>query len=157
MNANGGPRNSTPGTLTKLFFDAIEKHDKPNAFQVKRNGAYTPISSREFANRVRQVALGLQELGIKRGERVAILSENRPEWAIADYATLTSGLTNAVGQLARGDRLVRSILLDLQRVRLVVLLDRVEEQLDERAGLRVSRSSTLLHLVLRITRTWARR
>jgi long-chain acyl-CoA synthetase len=94
MQASGGPRNSKPGTLTRLFFDAIEKHDKPDALQVKKDGAYRPISSLQLADRVRQVALGLQEIGISRGDRVAILSENRPEWAIADYAALTAGLTD---------------------------------------------------------------
>ncbi len=92
--ASGGPRNSTPGTLTRLFFDAIERFDKPDALQVKRDGVYRPISSRELGDRVRQVAIGLRELGIAHGDRVAILSENRPEWAVADYACLTSGLTD---------------------------------------------------------------
>jgi long-chain acyl-CoA synthetase len=94
MISSGGPRNSTPGTLTKLFFDAVVRHDKPDALQVKVGGVYKPISSRELADRVRRVALGLTELGVKPGERVAILSENRPEWAIADYACLTSSLTD---------------------------------------------------------------
>jgi long-chain acyl-CoA synthetase len=94
MQASGGPRNSKPGTLNKLFFDAVERHDKPNALQEKRNGAYRPIPSLQLSDRVRQVAMGLQEIGIQRGDRVAILSENRPEWAIADYASLTAGLTD---------------------------------------------------------------
>jgi long-chain acyl-CoA synthetase len=94
MISSGGPRNSTPGTLNKLFFDAIERFDKPDALQYKKDGAYRPISSRELADRVRQVALGLQAIGIKRGDRVAILSENRPEWVFADYACLTAGLTD---------------------------------------------------------------
>src|SRR5438105_849435 len=92
--ASGGPRNSTPGTLNTLFFDAVERHDKPDALQVKKDGVYRPISSREIANQVRQVALGLQAIGVQRGDRVAILSENRPEWVVADYACLTSGLTD---------------------------------------------------------------
>src|SRR5258705_6843490 len=94
MNVSGGPRNSTPGTLNKLFFDAIEKHAKPDALQSKDGGVYRPISSRELADKVRQVAIGLRELGIQRGDRVAILSENRPEWAVADYACLTAGMTD---------------------------------------------------------------
>jgi len=92
--ASGGPRNSVPGTLNRLFFDAVAKFDKPDALQVKRGGRYEPISSRSLADHVRQVALGLQELGVVRGDRVAILSENRPEWAIVDYASLTAGLTD---------------------------------------------------------------
>ena len=94
MLTSGGPRNSSPGTLNTLFFDAVAKFDKPDALQVKKGGVFAPISSRSLADQVRQVALGLQELGIKRGDRVAILSENRPEWAVADYAALTSGLTD---------------------------------------------------------------
>ncbi len=93
MIASGGPRNSPPGTLTRLFFGALA-HDKPDAMQVKVNGQYTPISSRTVGDRVRRLALGLQELGIQAGERIAIFSENRPEWAIADYACLTASLTD---------------------------------------------------------------
>ena len=94
MIANGGPRNSAPGTLNHLFFEAVQKFDRPDALQVKVGGTYQPISHRTLAERVRRAALGLQALGIKRGERVAILSENRPEWAIADYACLTAALTD---------------------------------------------------------------
>ena len=94
MHASGGPRNSKPGTLNQLFFDAVAKFDKPDALQVKRDGAYQPISSRQLADAVREVALGMLDLGIKAGDRVAILSENRPEWAIADYACMTAGLTD---------------------------------------------------------------
>ena len=94
MTASGGPRNSAPDTLNRLFFDAVQKFDKPNALQVKVGGKFQPISHRTLAERVRRAALGLQALGIKRGDRVAILSENRPEWAIADYACLTSGYTD---------------------------------------------------------------
>ncbi|HET9455006.1 MAG TPA: long-chain fatty acid--CoA ligase [Gemmatimonadaceae bacterium] len=94
MQSSGGPRNSSPGTLNRLFFDAIEKFNKPDALLHKRDGTYHPISSRELADRVRHVALALLDLGVKPGERVAILSETRPEWAIVDFACLTAGLTD---------------------------------------------------------------
>ena len=94
MLASGGPRNSAPGTLNKLFFDAIDRFKKPDALQFKRDGRYQPISSSDLADRVRHVAMGLQEIGVKRGDRVAILSETRPEWAIVDFACLTAGLTD---------------------------------------------------------------
>src|SRR5437868_4422092 len=94
MITSGGPRNSAPDTLNRLFFDAVQKFDKPDALQVKIGGNYQPISHRTLAERVRRAALGLQALGARPGDRVAILSENRPEWAIADYACLTSALTD---------------------------------------------------------------
>src|SRR5437763_6187317 len=91
MITTGGPRNSSPGTLNQLSFDAVATHGKPDALQVKRNGTYEPISHDTLAARVRRTALGLAELGVRAGDRVAILSENRPEWAIADYACLAIG------------------------------------------------------------------
>ena len=89
----GGPRPSR-GTLVQIFFDAVERHDKPDALQSKVSGTYQPISHRTLATRVQHTGLGLRSLGIDRGARVGILSENRPEWAIVDYACLTSGLVD---------------------------------------------------------------
>src|SRR6266480_615897 len=91
--ARGGSR-PAPGTLNQLFFDAVSRYDRPDALQVKTGGVYKPISHAVVADRVRHLARGLSSLGVRRGDRVAILSENRPEWAIADFACLTAGLTD---------------------------------------------------------------
>ena len=88
---SGGPP-PAPGTLAQLFFDAVDRYDKPDALQSKVNGTYQPMSHRTLATRVQHIGLGLRALGIEPGARVGILSENRPEWAIADYACLTSRL-----------------------------------------------------------------
>ena len=93
MEARGGPR-PKPGTLNQLFFDAADRFEKPNALQYKKDGSYRPISHAEILERVRHLARGLSSLGVRRGDRVAILSENRPEWAIADFACLTGGMTD---------------------------------------------------------------
>jgi long-chain acyl-CoA synthetase len=58
--------------------------------RAKRGGHWTPIGYREVAEQVQDFSLGLLELGVRRGDRVAILSENRPEWAITDYACLAA-------------------------------------------------------------------
>jgi long-chain acyl-CoA synthetase len=94
MITTGGPRNSKPGTLNQLFFDAVAAYRKPDALQVKRNGRYEPISHDTMVERVLRTALGLEELGIRPGDRIGILSENRPEWAIADFACLQLGVTD---------------------------------------------------------------
>ena len=91
MMTTGGPRNSAPGTLNQLFLTAVERYRRPDALQVKRDGRYHPISHDTLLERVRRVSLGLEELGVRSGDRVAILSENRPEWAIVDYAVLSLG------------------------------------------------------------------
>jgi long-chain acyl-CoA synthetase len=93
MHASGGPR-PEPSTLTRLFFEAVEKYDAPLAYQYKKDGKYVPISHKEVLKRVRAVSLALGALGVKRGDRVGIMSENRPEWALADWACLCSGLTD---------------------------------------------------------------
>jgi long-chain acyl-CoA synthetase len=93
MYARGGPR-PDPGTLNQLLFAAVEKYDKPDAMLVRVGDQYTPISHRALLDRIRRASFGLKAIGIQRGDRVAILSENRPEWAIADFACLTSGVTD---------------------------------------------------------------
>ena len=91
--ARGGPR-PAPGTLNQLFFDAVTKFNRTDALQVKMGGVYKSISHNEVAERVRHAARGLSSLGVRRGDRVAILAENRPEWAVADFACLTAGMTD---------------------------------------------------------------
>jgi long-chain acyl-CoA synthetase len=86
---------AAPRTLTGLFFGAIDRHGaEPVAMRAKRDGRWVDISHPELAQRVRHLSLGLRALGIAPGDRVAILSENRPEWAIADYACLTARCTD---------------------------------------------------------------
>ena len=80
------------GTLTQLFFDAIEKYGyKAAAFRCKAPDGWHPLSHAEVLQKVTHAGLGLRRLGVKRGDRVAILSENRPGWAIADFASLCIG------------------------------------------------------------------
>ena len=83
-----------PATLTQLFVEAVERHDLPSALRVKVGEVYQPISHRTLAERVLHAAFGLRALGVARADRVAILSENRPEWAIADYACLMAGMAD---------------------------------------------------------------
>ena len=93
MISTGGPRNSTPGTVNQLFFKACERR-KPDALQVKRDGRYQPISHDALRERIRRAALGLDALGVRPGDRIAILSANRPDWVVADLACLTSGVAD---------------------------------------------------------------
>jgi long-chain acyl-CoA synthetase len=91
--ARGGPR-TPPGTLTQLFFESLGRFQRPDAYQVRRAGRYEPIAHAQVRERVRHIALGLRDLGYTRGDRIAILSENRPEWAFVDWACLTLGIAD---------------------------------------------------------------
>lgn len=91
--ASGGP-SPEPGTVNSLFFAAVEKYNRPDALMSKVNGVWEKLSHKTVLERVRRVALGMAQLGIKQGDRVGLLSENRPEWPIIDYACICSRLTD---------------------------------------------------------------
>ena len=79
------------GTLNQLFFTTVDRHaGQPAAFRAKVSGVWVGMTHREALARVQAISLGLRELGVTPGDKVALISENRPEWALADYACLTA-------------------------------------------------------------------
>jgi long-chain acyl-CoA synthetase len=78
-------------TLNELFLKAVGKHAKPDCFLFKSEGRYQGVSSQEALRKVAALASVLSRLHVERGDRVAILSENRVEWALTDYALLGLG------------------------------------------------------------------
>jgi len=81
----------TARNLCDLFYEAVTTYDKPRHLLYKKEGAWRAWSSAEFKRAVEELSLGLRALGLEPGDRVAILSENRPEWAFADLAILAAG------------------------------------------------------------------
>jgi long-chain acyl-CoA synthetase len=77
-------------TINDLFFSVVER-DLDRALLYKRGSQWVPISSRDLYRYVMGTAKLLRSCGIGRGDRVAILSENRPEWAVADFASMLLG------------------------------------------------------------------
>jgi len=77
-------------TLNDIFLSAAAA-GKPDLLLSRVGGQWRPIAAADFGFTVRALSLGLNSLGIQPGDRVAILSENRPEWAMADYAILGAG------------------------------------------------------------------
>jgi long-chain acyl-CoA synthetase len=84
------PQN-TVTTLSRLFRQSCLNYKKPNRMLVKKDGIWARISTEEIEATVRHLSLGFQVLGVKPGDRIAILSENRPEWVLADFAALCAG------------------------------------------------------------------
>ena len=77
-------------TLIDVFYTGIDRNlDRVMMF--KQTIKWIPISSRELYRDVVGAAKSLARWGVQKGDRVAILSENRSEWAVADYATLLLG------------------------------------------------------------------
>ena len=78
-------------TLNELFLKAVRKHSKPDCFLFKSGGQFQGVSSQDALRKTAALASVFTGLGVKRHDRVAILSENRVEWALTDYALLGLG------------------------------------------------------------------
>ena len=82
----------TPTTLAELFLIAAEKHTRHDALNYKRNGSWQHISSDEIIDRAENIALGLYSIGLKKGDRAAILAANSPEWTLSDAGCQFAGV-----------------------------------------------------------------
>jgi len=109
------------GTLTQLIFDAIDKYGtKPACFRCKAGGTWQTLTHQDVLQRMTRAGLALKRLGVRRGDRVAILSENRPGWAIADFASLCIGAADVPVYPTLPANQVRYILKDSGAVALFV-------------------------------------
>jgi long-chain acyl-CoA synthetase len=95
-----------------MCLDALARHAKPDALCLKKSGQWLRIPGEAFAERVRAVALGLSSLGVRKGDRVALLSENRPDWSVVDLAILSLGAVNVPIYTTQAPEQVRFILED---------------------------------------------
>src|SRR5690242_21717209 len=85
-----------PNTLIRIFLDSVAQHRKAAHFMRRLpdtagRGRWESLSSERARGDVESLALGLAALGVRRGDRVGLLSENRYEWSITDLATLGQG------------------------------------------------------------------
>lgn len=98
-------------TLIDLFRHATAR-DKSNLLNYKRDGAWRSISSRELAEKVRTVTMGLYALGVRAGDHVGLLSENRVEWTIADLGVINCGAADVPIYATQAPKQVAYILRD---------------------------------------------
>ena len=140
-------------TFPRLLTGLAATRPNDTAMQEKRYGIWAPMSWSLYAARVRDFAHGLAELGIQRGDIVAVLGDNRPEWLIAELAAQSIGAA-VVGiyPTSIGEELLH--ILTLARVKVVVAED--QEQVDklikliedERDGRRPSEYAAMPPLLL---------
>ncbi len=76
-------------TVATRIFDLLDLYvkpqNKPDALACKRHGEWVKYSSQHFCEEADKVSLGLLQLGVQAGDRIAIVSEGRPEWNIVDF------------------------------------------------------------------------
>lgn len=101
-----------PATVPAMCLSALARHAKPDALSLKKDGLWLHIPGDAIIRRVRAVALGLSALGVRRGDRVALLSENRPDWSVVDIAILSLGAVNVPIYTTQAPDQVRYILED---------------------------------------------
>lgn len=78
-------------SVPRLFADRVAASGDAEAFRYRRGPGWTSVSWREADRRVRRVAAGLVELGVRTGDRVALSCSTRYEWIVADLAIMTAG------------------------------------------------------------------
>jgi long-chain acyl-CoA synthetase len=88
------PAEIPEATLVEFFFEAVERSENLPAFRYHAGGTWHDLSHAEALEQVRAVSTALRASGLGRGDRAAILAENRPEWALADYACLAAGVVD---------------------------------------------------------------
>jgi long-chain acyl-CoA synthetase len=131
----------TDATFPRLLAGLAAERPDATALQEKRYGIWQPLTWSEYAARVRDFAHGLASLGVARGDVIAVLGDNRPEWLIAELAAQSIGAA-VVGiyPTSIGEELHH--ILSVGRVRLVVAED--QEQVDKLLKLRADSGADLL-------------
>jgi long-chain acyl-CoA synthetase len=80
-----------PTTLPEMYERVVRDYPKPDTLNYKREGAWHSISAADMLRRAKDIALGLHSLGVRKGDRVAIVSESCVEWVLVDQGCLFAG------------------------------------------------------------------
>ncbi|MEK9724287.1 MAG: AMP-binding protein [Rhodospirillaceae bacterium] len=77
--------------LAAMFYDQVDAYGDRPFLWAKREHGYAPLSWGDVAARVTGLARGLLQIGVEPGDRIVLVSENRPAWLIADIAIMSIG------------------------------------------------------------------
>lgn len=83
-----------PQTIPHYCFESFRRHNKRDALAFKVDDVWTYLNGGEVVERIKRIALGLAAIGVTEGDRIAIISENRPEWSLVDLAILSLRAVN---------------------------------------------------------------
>jgi long-chain acyl-CoA synthetase len=109
-----------PQTIPHYCIESFRRNDKPDALCFKLDDGWKPISGRDAIERIKNIALGLFRLGVRPGDRIAVISENRPEWSLTDLALLALRAVNVPIYTTQAAEQIRYILEDSGAKMLVV-------------------------------------
>jgi long-chain acyl-CoA synthetase len=83
-----------PTTLVDVFKTVARTHKRPDTLNYKRNGQWLSVSSDELLARAGRIAAGLYSIGLRHGDRLALLSESRVEWTLTDAGCIFAGVVD---------------------------------------------------------------
>lgn len=126
--------NSHPHTLVELLKHSVSARPSTEVLRFKQDKRWTGITGQRLLERVRHVALGLHELGIRKGDRVAILAESGPLWSISDYAILSTGAVNVPIYPTQSPHQVEYILRESEPKLLFISTARQMKRVDSALG-----------------------
>jgi long-chain acyl-CoA synthetase len=101
-----------PQTIPHYCLESFRRHNKKDALSFKINDVWENLSGEAVIERIKYIALGLADLGVKAGDRIAIISENRPEWSLTDLAILSLRAVNVPIYTTQAVEQIRYILED---------------------------------------------
>src|SRR5215203_309274 len=101
-----------PQTLPHFCLESFRRNNKPDALGYKAEEVWKYISGPEAVEKIKNLALGLASLGVKAGDKIAIISENRPEWSLTDLAILSLRAVNVPIYTTQAVEQIRFILED---------------------------------------------
>ena len=125
--------NRWPNLVAMFFEQASTKKNSPFLWK-KQQGEWKSISWAETANQVRLLALALQEYGLNLGDRVVLVGENSPEWAIADFAVMAAGGVTVPTYITNTSNDHRHILTDSEATIAIVSNQKLADPLLEAAA-----------------------
>ena len=101
-----------PQTIPHFCIESFRRNNKRDALAFKIDDVWNYLAGTEVIEKIRRIALGLSQLGIKAGDRIAIISENRPEWSLTDIAILSLRAVNVPIYTTQAVEQIRYILED---------------------------------------------
>lgn len=101
-----------PQTIPHFCIESFRRNNKRDALAYKIGDVWNYISGTDVVEKIRRIAIGLSQMGVKAGDRIAIISENRPEWSLTDLAILSLRAVNVPIYTTQAVDQIRYILED---------------------------------------------